>query len=92
MEKVIEVANVSKSFKTYERASSGFLASLRRHYYTKNALASVSFSINKGQIVALLGSNASGDAASTIQRVSQAVSMNQEHTLQPMVAEEAHTL
>jgi len=60
MEKVIEVANVSKSFKTYERASSGFLASLRRHYYTKNALVSVSFSINKGQIVALLGRNGSG--------------------------------
>jgi len=34
MEKVVEVANVSKSFKTYERASSGFLASFRRWYYT----------------------------------------------------------
>ncbi len=38
------------------------------------------------------GSNASGDATSTIQQVSQVASMNQEHTLQPMVAEEAHTL
>ena len=38
------------------------------------------------------GSNASGDAASTIQQVSQVVSMNQEHTLQPMVAGEAHDL
>jgi len=60
MEKVVEVANVSKSFKTYERASSGFLASFRRHYYTKKALTSVSFSIDKGQIVALLGRNGAG--------------------------------
>jgi putative transposase len=37
-------------------------------------------------------SNASGDAASTMQKVSQAVSMNQEHTLQPMAAGEAHDL
>jgi len=38
------------------------------------------------------GSNASGDAASTMQKVSQVASMNQEHTLQPFVAGEAHTL
>jgi len=38
------------------------------------------------------GSNASGDAASTIQQVSQVASMNQEHTLQPFVAGEAHDL
>jgi len=38
------------------------------------------------------GSNASGDAASTMQKVPQAVSMNQEHTLQPFVAGEAHDL
>jgi len=37
-------------------------------------------------------SNASGDVASTVQQVSQVVSMNQEHTLQPMAAGEAHTL
>ncbi len=41
--------------------------------------------------------NASGDAASTIQQVSQVVSLNQEHTLQrqewnPLVAGEAHML
>jgi len=46
----------------------------------------------KRATVGQTGSNASGDAASTIQRVSQVVSMNQEHTLQPMVAGEAHTL
>jgi len=60
MERVVEAVNVSKSFKTYERASSGFLASLRRHYYIKRALKSVSFSIDRGQIVALLGRNGSG--------------------------------
>ena len=38
------------------------------------------------------GSNASGDATSTMQKVSQVVSMNQEHTLQPMAAGEAHDL
>ena len=37
-------------------------------------------------------SNASGDATSTIQKVSQVASMNQEHTLQPMAAGEAYTL
>ena len=37
-------------------------------------------------------SNASGDAISTIQKVSQVASVNQEHTLQPMAAEEAHTV
>jgi transposase len=36
--------------------------------------------------------NASGDATSTIQKASQIASMNQEHTLQPRIAEEAHTL
>lgn len=36
------------------------------------------------------GSNAGGDATSTIQRVSQVVSLKQEHTL--LIAEEAHTL
>jgi putative transposase len=46
----------------------------------------------KRATVGQTGSNASGDAASTIQRVSQVVSMNQEHTLQPFVAGEAHDL
>jgi len=38
------------------------------------------------------GSNASGDAASTMQKVLQVASMNQEHTLQPMAAGKAHDL
>ena len=36
------------------------------------------------------GSNASGDVTSTMQEASQVASMNQEHTLQPFVAGEAH--
>jgi hypothetical protein len=37
-------------------------------------------------------SNASGDLTSVLQQASQAISMNQEHTLQQMVAGEAHML
>jgi len=48
--------------------------------------------ILKRTTVGQTGSNASGDVASTIQLVSQVASMNQEHTLQPFVAGEAHTL
>jgi len=51
-----------------------------------------SINILKRATVGQTGSNASGDVASTIQQVSQVVSMNQEHTLQPMVAGEAHDL
>jgi len=38
------------------------------------------------------GSNALGDVASTMHKASQVASMNQEHTLQPFVAGEAHDL
>jgi transposase len=48
--------------------------------------------ILKRATVGQTGSNASGDVTSTIQQVSQVVSMNQEHTLQSMVAGEAHDL
>jgi putative transposase len=37
-------------------------------------------------------SNASGDATSMVQQAPQVASVNQEHTLQPMVAGEAHAL
>jgi len=46
----------------------------------------------KRATVGQTGSNASGDATSTIQQVSQVASMNQKHTLQPMAAGEAHML
>jgi len=46
----------------------------------------------KRATVGQTGSKASGDATSTMQKVSQVVSMNQEHTLQPFVAGEAHDL
>jgi ABC-2 type transport system ATP-binding protein len=59
---VIEAKDLKKSFKTYESklGSKGFLGSLRRRYYIKRAVKGVSFSIRKGEIVALLGENGSG--------------------------------
>jgi ABC-2 type transport system ATP-binding protein len=59
MQNIIEVKGIKKQFKTYESTGSGFL-SLRRKWYYKQALRGVSFSIGKGEIVALLGKNGSG--------------------------------
>ncbi|MCL4381075.1 MAG: ATP-binding cassette domain-containing protein [Candidatus Marsarchaeota archaeon] len=59
-ETILEVNNIHKKFKTYEAKSKGFLASLRRKYFWKFALNGVSFSVKKGEIVALLGKNGSG--------------------------------
>lgn len=59
-ENILEVNNIHKKFKTYEGKSKGFLASLRRKYFWKYALNGVSFSVKKGEIIALLGNNGSG--------------------------------
>ncbi len=57
---VIKAESISKSYKVYETKSRGFLASWRRKYLVKKALDKVSFSVQNGEIVALLGRNGSG--------------------------------
>ena len=57
----VHVEGVHKEFKSYEtRHGNGFLSSIRRKYKIKKALVEVSFEINRGEIVALLGKNGSG--------------------------------
>ncbi|MCL5429986.1 MAG: ATP-binding cassette domain-containing protein [Candidatus Marsarchaeota archaeon] len=60
--KAIEVSGLYKGFKSYStmHGKKVFLASLRRKYFYKKALENVSFSVDKGELVALLGENGAG--------------------------------
>ncbi len=61
MEKIIEINELRKRFKAYEHVDKGtLLAKLMRKSYYKKVLDGLTFSVNHGDIVALLGRNGSG--------------------------------
>ncbi len=60
MEKAIVVSDVKKSFTTFENRDTGIFGSLRRKKKIVKALKEVSFIVERGEIVALLGRNGSG--------------------------------
>ncbi|MCL5011417.1 MAG: ATP-binding cassette domain-containing protein [Candidatus Marsarchaeota archaeon] len=60
MEEIISVKNISKSFKTFEDDAGSAKSLFNRRYYLKKVLNDVSFTIKKGEIIALLGRNGSG--------------------------------
>ncbi len=59
-ESIIEIENVFKTFRTYEQLGTGPLSSLRKKKIDKRALRGASLSINRGDMIALLGKNGSG--------------------------------
>lgn len=60
---IIRVENLSKTYKIHEKAEgvkSSFVNFFHREYIQKHAVSDISFSIEKGQIVGLLGENGAG--------------------------------
>ncbi len=59
---VIEAYRLSKRFKSFESKTGekGILTSLRKRYVYKTAIDDVTFSVKKGEFIALLGKNGAG--------------------------------
>ena len=63
MSEIISVNSVSKTYKIHEKSEgikNGVMNFFHRKYKYKEAVKDVSFSIEKGQIVGLLGENGAG--------------------------------
>ncbi|ASA24434.1 ABC transporter ATP-binding protein [Paenibacillus donghaensis] len=64
MEKIIDIRNVTKMYKLYEKPMDRFKESVsfsKRNYHEEfKALDNVTFSINKGDAIGILGTNGSG--------------------------------
>ena len=60
----IEVKNLTKTYKLYEsnkrRIIEGLFPGAKPHYKEFNALSDVSFTVNKGEIIGIVGTNGSG--------------------------------
>lgn len=63
MQKIIEVKNLSKHFTTYKKAA-GLWGTLKSFFHREevhiNAVDSISFSVNEGEVVGFLGPNGAG--------------------------------
>jgi ABC-2 type transport system ATP-binding protein len=63
MEKIIEVKNLHKEFKTFSSRSGvkgAFRDLFNRNYKIKKAVNQISFSVNKGEMMAYIGENGAG--------------------------------
>lgn len=60
MSKIIEFKNISKDFKIWTKKGKGFMSLLRREKKVINALSSINFEIEEGDIVGYIGPNGAG--------------------------------